>query len=143
MDDEYKKRVQAAYEASFKNTAKGDPRKPKAPCKGKKGQPENAVVNAGLDYLRLLGCYVWKNKTGAFKPYQDSERVIRYGKTGSGDIVGMTPRGTYIEGEGKYGNNKQSEYQIEHQKKVESHGGIYILFYSVEDIEKRKAEILA
>lgn len=117
---------------------------PKAPRgkKAKRSQPENAVVNAGLDYLRLLGCFVWKNKTGAYKPYSDSGRVVRYGKTGSGDIIGMTPKGRYLEGEGKYGDNKQSDYQKAHQQQVERHGGLYILFYNVEDIEKRKAEVL-
>lgn len=120
-------------------------KKPKAPrkTKGKAASPEGAVVRACLQYLQMLGCFVWRNNSGGYTPYSDSGRVVRYGKVGSGDIIGLTPTGRHIEIEAKFGNNKQSEYQLEHQRKIESHNGIYILAYSVSDIEARKLEILA
>lgn len=131
-----------AHEQAVREGAKNKPKAPRGGKKKKKGQPENAIVKACLQYLRLLGCFVWQNKTGAWKPYSDSGQVIKYGKVGSGDILGLTPSGRFISCECKHGKNEQSDYQSEFQIDVERHNGIYILAYSVEDCEKRKGEIL-
>lgn len=122
----------------------GASNKPKAP-RGKKSKtpkPENAVVKACLQYLQILGCFVWRNNTGGYNPYSDSSRVVRYGKVGSGDLIGVTPSGRFITVECKAGNNKQSDYQIDFQRRVEASNGVYILAYSVDDIEKRRGDIL-
>lgn len=100
------------------------------------------VVNSCLRYLWALGCYVWRQNTGAYKP-EGSHRFIRYGTPGCADIIGVTPGGRFIACECKYGKNSQRDTQKRFQEYVEEHNGIYVLAKSIEDIEARKGEILA
>lgn len=137
MDEERQKRVQAAYADSFKNVAhqkvaikKSKPKK----------QSESKVRDACKDLLRLWGCFVWVNRTGMYSPRQGQK--IPYGLKGSGDLMGMNPSGRFLEVECKYGKNDQSEAQLFHQAAVERHGGIYVLAYSVDDLERNKQKIL-
>lgn len=127
------------YELALKQSAgKKAPRKKEA----NSASPEGAVVKACLQYLQMLGCFAWRNNTGGYKPYSDSDRVVHYGKVGSGDIIAITPSGKFLTCECKANNNKQSDYQLDFQRRVEEKKGIYILAYSVQDVEKRRRDIL-
>lgn len=130
---------------SWENVAKamkGRVKKAPTASKGKRPpKPENAVVKACLHYLQTLNCFVWRNNTGGFKPYSNSGQVVRFGKVGSGDIIGMTPSGRFITIEAKSDKGTQSDYQGEFQRRVEACGGIYILARSTDDIARRRGEI--
>lgn len=102
---------------------------------------EGAVVNACIRWLWAQGCYAWRNNTGAYRP-EGSARFIRYGKKGSGDVIAVTPTGKFLMCECKAGKNKQSPAQVIFQQQIEARRGIYIVAYSVDDLEARKAEIL-
>lgn len=107
------------------------------------GKPtEGQVVNACIKWLFAHGCYVWRQNVGAFKP-DGSNRFIRFGMAGLADILGVTPSGRFIACECKVGKNKQQNAQIEFQRRVEEKNGIYVLAYSVDDLEARTREILA
>ena len=110
---------------------------------------EGQVVKACIDWLCLHNCLIIRNNSGAFKTSYTrkdggiSEYMVRTGKKGSGDIVFCSPYGRYGEVECKYGSNKQQPEQIQRQKDVEQRGGLYILAYSTDALELRKAEILS
>ena len=102
---------------------------------------EGAVVNACIRWLFLHGCYVWRNNTGAWKP-EGSSRYISFGKRGSADIIGVTPRGVFLAVECKAKGGKQSPEQKEFERAVSEKNGIYILAYSVDDLEAAKDKII-
>jgi hypothetical protein len=102
---------------------------------------EGAVVNACIKMLYTLGCFVWRQNTGAWKP-EGSKRAIHYGLKGCGDIIGITPTGRFICVECKAGKNKQQASQEDFQRRVEEKNGIYILAYSIDDLTARQSEIM-
>lgn len=103
--------------------------------------PEGVIINACIDMLFKLGCYVWRNNTGAWKP-EGSKRPLYYGKKGSGDILGITPTGRFICVECKSGKNKQQESQLEFQRNIEQKNGLYILAYSIDDLIAKQNYIM-
>jgi hypothetical protein len=137
MNPEHQKRAQEALLASYKNASK---QKIKEPKRKPKKQGESSVRDACKALLRVWGCFVWVNRTGMYSPRPSVK--IPYGKVGSSDIIGCTPKGRFLCIETKYSTD-QSPEQAEFQVQVQSHGGIYILAYSVDDLEARKKEILA
>ena len=92
-----------------------------------------------FDWLYEQGCFVWNNNTGSWKP--EGQPRIYYGKKGSADVLGLTRHGRHIEVEVKVKPDKQNEDQVKHQQEVESRNGIYVLVYSLDDLEARKGEI--
>jgi len=96
---------------------------------------EGDVVNACLRYLLYKGYWVWRHNTGGFKP-KDSSRFIRFGAKGSPDIIGLSPTGTFIGVECKYGKNKPTDEQLHFGEQITSRNGVYIVAYGVEDLER-------
>ena len=94
---------------------------------------EGVIVNSCIRALFAIGCYVWRNNTGAYKP-KDSGRFIKYGKKGSADIIGVMPGGKFIAVECKAGKNPQSQDQILFQQRIEEKGGVYILAHSADEL---------
>ena len=79
---------------------------------------------------------VWRNNTGQM-PTPDG-RVIRFGLPGSADILGiLKPHGRFLAIECKTEIGRQSEHQKAFQAMIESHGGLYILARSVNDVLTR------
>lgn len=101
---------------------------------------ENQVVNACIKWLFANKCFVWRNNSGAYKP-EGSKRFIRYGCKGSPDIIGMTPSGRFIGVECKYGKGKLTEPQERFGENIESSNGIFIVAYSIDDLEANKEVI--
>ena len=105
------------------------------------------LVHAIVDYLNLYPdkVYVWSNNTIATSV---GKRFVRAGLKGSADIIGLGKGSVWLPGhprwyrdigfiaiECKCGKDKQSDEQIEFQKRVESLGGIYVLARSTDDVK--------
>jgi hypothetical protein len=135
MWTEYQNRAQAALLESYKNA---DSQKPKT--RKPKKQGESKIRDACKDLLVQWGCFVWVNRTGMYSPRPGVK--IPYGKKGSSDIIGCTRTGIFIGVETK-DTTDQTGPQKDFQDSIEKRGGIYILAYSVDDVIKRKEEILA
>lgn len=126
---------------------------PKPARKRKNSTTENPIREAGQAWLEYHGCDVIRNNTAAgwLFPYIKGKRLfnahegrfIRFGKPGSGDLLAISPFGRWVEAEAKSDEGEQSEEQIERQHEVERRGGVYVLFRSIEDLERRKTDILA
>jgi hypothetical protein len=103
-------------------------------------------VSTTLKWLQLHNYFVWRNNTGAVKT---ERRFIRYGHTGSADIIGLMPDGRLLAIEckkpagprGGISHAKQSDEQIEFQKSIEKNNGVYLLVRSLDDLTEglRKA----
>lgn len=103
--------------------------------------PEKLVISACIKWLWNHKCFVWRNNTGHWKDGNGNH--IRYGYVGSADIIGINPHGVFLAIECKSGYNKQTEEQLNFQRKVEEQKGIYILAYSVDDLIAMKQRILS
>jgi hypothetical protein len=101
---------------------------------------ESATLKACLNWLDKQGLDPIRNNSGALKI---DNRFIRMGKKGSGDILVCGRGGRWIEIECKRQGKKQELHQKVRQQHVERMGGLYILAYSVDDLEAHKGEILA
>lgn len=93
---------------------------------------EGAVVQACLEYLKLIGAYVWRNNTGALKDKTD--RPVFFGKPGSADILGLLPGGRFIAVECKSKKGKLSEKQKDFLANVKRIGGLDVVARSVDDV---------
>lgn len=101
---------------------------------------ENKVVDSCIKWSFAHGCYVWRNNTGAYKP-EGTNRYIRYGLSGSSDIIGLTQSGRFIGVECKWGKNKLTENQEKFRDRIVGNNGIYVTAYSIDDLEKVKEVI--
>ena len=92
------------------------------------------LINKGLNnetklqkkiqkYLKDLGAYEFK------------VHGSQYMKAGIPDII-CCYQGKFIGIETKVGKNKMSKIQEQHKKDIEKAGGIHILAYSLEDVQK-------
>lgn len=126
---------------------------PKRARKTKNRTTENPIREAGQAWLEYHGCDVIRNNTaaGLLFPYAKGKHVfyaregrfIRFGKPGSADLLAISPFGRWVEAEAKSEDGEQMPEQIERQHEVERRGGVYVLFRQIEDLEARKADILA
>lgn len=106
------------------------------------GPKESAVVASCIKWLWQMGCFIWRNNSGAYKPANSNSYVV-FGKKGSPDIIGLTPHGRFIGVECKRPGGKGLEpHQEAFRDKVEANNGLYILARSLDDLEAMKAEIL-
>jgi len=79
---------------------------------------------------------IWRNQTEALK--DERGRLVRFGLIGSADILGIIKHnGTLLAIEVKTDTGRQTEQQKAFQNMIESHGGIYILARSVDDVKRR------
>lgn len=80
------------------------------------------------EVLRYLGnrqdCRVWRNNTGQIGS-------VKFGLKGSADILGLTCTGRFLAVECKSTNGRQTEAQVNFQRMVEQHCGIYLLVRDV------------
>lgn len=97
---------------------------------------ESEIQRAILDYLTLRGIFHYRNNSGAFAmPATETHqrRFFRAGAVGAPDIVCVV-NGQYVGIEVKAPRGKQSEHQMEFQRRLEAAGGRYILAYSIDDV---------
>jgi len=86
---------------------------------------ETALVKACLEYLRLIGCFVWRNNTGML--YNKAGRPVAFGKVGSSDILGMLPGGRFLAVECKVGRGQVTKLQRAFLDEVRVMGGLAIV----------------
>jgi hypothetical protein len=104
----------------------------------KRQSPEKAVLKECLEYLRLRGIYAYRQNTGAAE-YTDKagkSRMVKYGKPGASDIVGVMPGGRFIAVECKAPAGRLSELQEEFLKDIERMGGLVVVAKSADDIAR-------
>lgn len=94
---------------------------------------ETALVKMCLEYLHLKGVFAWRNNSGMLKK---GEHFIRFGAVGSADILGIINHGRFLAIECKVGKNKMSAQQTLWKARIEDMGGLHILAYSLDDLEK-------
>jgi hypothetical protein len=98
----------------------------------KKDTPEGKVKADCLEYLRLIGAFVWNNPTGAYQARPGE--WVHFGKTGSADIIGLLPGGRFLAVECKANNGRLSDKQQDFLDTVMSLGGIAIVARSHADL---------
>lgn len=81
------------------------------------------VVKKVLLFMTTKYSRVWPNNTGMIKT---EDRVVRFGLKGSSDVIGLY-KGIFLGIEVKTGNAHQNEFQINFEKMIRLHGGIYVL----------------
>lgn len=96
---------------------------------------EKFVLSQVLQYLRLKKCLCYRMNTGAgvFQNKDGPKRFVRFGEKGMADILAFT-KSSVIWCECKGTGGKQSDYQREFQREVESFGHTYILAHSIDDV---------
>ena len=95
---------------------------------------ESEIQRQILDYLALKRIFHYRNNSGAMvSEYKGKKRFMRFGATGSPDIVCVI-KGQYVGLEVKTPKGKQSEHQKAFQKKLEAAGGRYLLVRSFDDV---------
>lgn len=93
------------------------------------------LVKAGVILLHAHGCMAWKNNTGAYQP-SGTRRWIRFGATGSPDILGIAPNGRAICAEAKLPPDSPSPAQQSFLDDARQHNAFVVTFYNLEELEK-------
>ena len=97
---------------------------------------ETTLVKACLQYLRLIGCYVWRNNTGML--YNKVGRPVAFGKVGSSDILGILPGGRFLAVECKVGRGQLTKSQRTFHDEVTHMGGLALVVRdSIDDLVER------
>lgn len=97
---------------------------------------ESIVQGHILEYLRYRPGAFWRQNTGGVTyNYKGKNRFIRFGVVGAADITGIRD-GRRIEIEVKREGEVQNDNQKHFQAVIEKEGGLYILAYSLEDVQR-------
>lgn len=86
---------------------------------------EAEVLKACLQTLHFHGIYAWRNNSGCLR--DPTGRPVRFGKTGSSDILGLTGSGRLLSIEVKRPGGKLSEPQREFLTAVNASGGVGVV----------------
>lgn len=106
---------------------------------------ESDIVKAALDYLEMRGVLAWRNNSGAVVSNYTRKgdgvtksRFIRYGKPGSGDILGVLPNGKFLSVECKKPKAstkpKIKELQELFAARVNTSGGVAVRIETLDDL---------
>lgn len=93
---------------------------------------ETQLVYSCLSMLNIMGFYCWRNNTGALKDV--AGRMVKFGKPGSADILGVTKEGRFIAVECKTKKGKLSPLQEIFLEEVRKRGGIAVVVHSVDEL---------
>jgi len=97
---------------------------------------ETEILKACKEYLGVLEkqrkLYFIRNNSGGSKT---KSGFIRYGKSGSADLLLSLPNGVFIHCEAKTEKGTQSDAQKEAQALLEHLGHIYVIIRSLSDLE--------
>ena len=101
---------------------------------------ERDIETTILEYLKIRGFYVWKNRTtGTFS--KDKNVFLKPPKhciRGVADILGICHvephKGRMISIEVKAAGGRVSEYQQTHLTEIHQRGGISLIVWSLEDV---------
>lgn len=98
---------------------------------------ESEIQSQILEYLLLKGHFCWRNNTGAFRwtDRHGGERLQRFGKVGSSDIIGMQKgTGRFIAIEVKQPGKDPTDDQREFITEVRASGGLAFVATKLEDV---------
>ncbi len=103
--------------------------------------PEGAVLNAVLEYLHVRRIFAWRNNTGAAvaRAPNGRNRLIRYGKVGSADILGVLDDGRFLAIECKAPGGRLTAPQADFIASVNARGGLAFVARSIEDVQRALA----
>lgn len=96
-----------------------------------------ALLNECLLLLSARGILAWKNATGALRDGRD--QLVRYGCSGSHDILGVMPGGRAIGVEIKVGRDQVRPNQRAFHAAFAQRGGLSVVAKSVEELEQALA----
>lgn len=86
---------------------------------------EKQIQDTIINWLLLNQIYAWRNNTGmATYETKGKKRAVRYGKTGSADILGILPDGRFLAIEVKRPGNKPTELQQQFLDDIVDRGGV-------------------
>ena len=105
----------------------------------KRRNEENKRVKAILEMLKYKGIFAWRQNNMPVAT-RDGYRAF-IGMPGLPDIIGVLPGGRFLGIEVKSDTGKQSDKQLDFQRALEIHGGVYILAYSVHDVETKLSKL--
>lgn len=100
---------------------------------------ESEIQNSICDYLSLKRYLFWRQNTSPTIQNDKSgnwhfRRMPKYSMKGIPDII-IIKDGQFIGLEVKRPKGKQSEFQIEFQKRCEENGGKYFVVTSIDDVK--------
>lgn len=93
---------------------------------------EREISKSILEYLTLRKVFCWRNNTGGFLDKRD--HYYKFGKTGSGDILGLTKTGQFFSIEVKRPGKKPTDAQVEFMDRIAFNGGIAFVACSIDDV---------
>lgn len=94
--------------------------------------PEAGVVSSCLGLLEILQIQAWRNNTGALK--DNKGRLVRYGKKGSADIIGILPDGRFLSVECKRPGGKIRAEQIGFMEMIKKNNGVACIVHSCDEL---------
>jgi len=98
---------------------------------------ESDIVQAILQYLRLIEIVCWRNQSGViFQEYKGKTRAIRMSEAGISDIIAIYPDGRLWAIEVKAGRNMPTLAQQEFLERVKKAGGLSLVAYSVDEVKE-------
>ena len=104
---------------------------------------EHSIQLAILQFLAFAGVYAWRNQSGALPAvYRGRKRLIRFGKVGSADILGVLPGGKLLAIEVKAMKGKVTPAQQEFLDNINSNGGVAFVARSIEDVQQHIGSLL-
>ena len=110
------------------------------PAPRRRGKPERSVQRAILLYLRIKGCLVAVTDAGA--AYRAGAFFGDSIPAGWPDITGVLPSGRFVGVECKAPGGRQSPMQKAIEEAIRKRNGIYILAWSVDDVEKGLIDVV-
>jgi hypothetical protein len=100
---------------------------------------EQSLVNAILSLLALRGVVAWRVNSGSVKTERGT--LVRLAPAGTSDIIGIVPPdGKLLAVEAKIWPNTPTPHQEAFLERVRAAGGMAIVAYSVEDVDRALGE---
>jgi hypothetical protein len=95
--------------------------------------PGNALNNEIMALIKLTGkvSIMWRQNSRKIKL---GGHLYTFGYKGCGDICGMFKGGRHFQFEGKAGNDKPSQDQIDNVAQINKDGGLAAIIYNVEQL---------
>jgi hypothetical protein len=93
--------------------------------------PEGKIVKECLEWLTTNGYYCWRNNSGAVR---SGGRMVRYGKIGSSDILGIMPDGRFMAIECKVKGGRCTSDQVNFIVAIHERGGFVRIVHSLEEL---------
>jgi hypothetical protein len=93
--------------------------------------PEGKIVKECLEWLNASGYYCWRNNSGAVR---SDGRMVRYGKVGSSDILGIMPDGRFMAIECKVDGGLVTKAQASFLCAIARPGGFARIIHSLEEL---------